>query len=113
MNDVKSGEVPRTLYPGVVWDSAAEDLYQANYERFTLRGMNHEQAEREARWAVEISLSRRHVGEQVRAAVACRTNADKRTLYRWWVQQFGKARADRLAACVKNEKSCKEMVNWQ
>lgn len=105
-------EVPRLLAPGVVWDEVAEAAYLSALELFIARGMTPARADQEARWSVELSLHRRLIGEQVRAGLACRTPADKRTLYRWWVSKLGQTKADELAALTKERWMADKVKGW-
>lgn len=97
-----SGTIPRELAPGVVWDDAAEEAYQERAAIMQHDGrMPQEQAEQEARWAVELSLHHQFQTKQVARARACRTPQEKLALVAEWTEKYGKDRADRLISAVK------------
>ena len=105
--------VPRQIAPGVIWDEAAEASFLNLRELLIERGNDEVFAEREARWTTELVLHRRLVADQVRAAMACATPADKRALYGWWVKKLGQAQAERLAVFAKDEKMRARVIGWK
>ena len=112
MTDVLSGAVPRTLVAGVEWDEASEAHFRAQYALSLSRtGFTHDSAFQEALWSVEVSLHRRFVAQQMRAAQACQTVDEKKRLMAWWVSQFGSARAADLATLAKHPKFPETAIN--
>lgn len=107
-----SGEVPRTLVPGVVWDEAAEAHFRTYYALVMERGGPEEFALRDAKWKVEIALHRAFIGQQMRAALGCKTTAEKRQLMSWWTNHFGAARAADLAKLARDESFPKTAATW-
>lgn len=105
MTDViSSGVVPRELIAGITWDAAAEEAFVELYAKRIAEGFSPAISEREARYAVERRLFSLFYKAQVTRAVYCRTDSDKRNVFKSWVEQFGRDRADRLASMVKSQK---------
>ena len=110
-----SGDVPRELTPGVVWDRHAEKRFVQAVSEWR-RGripLTDEDAEREARWGIEASLYRRFWCRVMSEAKACRTDQEKREAYRRWVEKFGKQRADEIAAKARDHKFVEVACGWR
>ena len=87
----------------IVWDKAAESEYVGLVATLKKR-MSQADAEREARWAVEIKLHRRATHLAMKMAKKCVSPMQKKQLFAQWVNDFGQESADRLAGYFKNEK---------
>lgn len=106
-----SGPVPRTIAPGIVWGEEAEADFSELVMEMAAR-MSRADAEREARWVVELQLCRRFYMTQVGRALRCTTADAKRALYAEWQRLYGNERASRLARYVKNERTSRTVMTW-
>ena len=105
-----SGAVPRDLLPGVVWDAAAESRWEALAADMVGRGLLPEDAEREARWAVEAELHRAFLKARVVEGVECKTPEAKRAMFKAWVSWYGEVRANRIADAIRHAGLCEKIL---
>jgi hypothetical protein len=89
---------------GVVWDSHAEKEFTNLVKSLQKKQFSQVDAEREARWTVEIKLHRRAVHSAMKQAERCTHPNQKKEVFAQWVQVFGQEQANRLADYFKNEK---------
>lgn len=85
------------------WDARAEAAVEAASNRLQQSGMAKADADREARWIVELDLCRKWYRGQLEKAWSCTSAIGKRQLFAEWVRDFGKSKADSLAQMAKSE----------
>lgn len=112
---ISSGQVPRELIPGIVWDDAAESRFVLFAEQILAKANQkidgwRESCLREALWAVETDLHRKFIKARVMEANRCTSNQDKRAVIANWRSKFGDERASRLQRIVRDEKLNKTVV---
>lgn len=105
---VSSGEVPREIWPGIVWGDEAEKLFVDEVMEWTilfpkvaLEPKMRKQVEDSARWAIELALLRSTIDREVEAAKRCYDAAEKRTLHTEWLRRYG---AEMTATIVRSAK---------
>lgn len=112
---VSSGDVPREIAAGVVWDDEAERCFVDMVKAMTTfglmgRGYSREDAERSARWAIEASLHRKAIKREIVAATRCRSPDQKREIAARWRRDLGQARADEIIRLMKDSHARKVVV---
>lgn len=113
-----SGEVPREVAPGVLWDAFAEAEYAATVEAMTQhglmgRGYRLDDAVRSARWAVEADLHRRCIRREIEIGERSLYDPEaKRALVARWQQEYGALRADELVRLMKSETRRTILKEW-
>lgn len=113
-NVAPSGMVPRD-YCGLLWGHAEEAQF-AEFYRSMRNGrlrMSEDAASREARWAVEADILRRHFANQMRRVKACRSDEEKRRLVVEWREKFGHERADDLVCKARSPDFVDLAVKWK
>lgn len=110
---IPSGNVPRTLCPGVEWDERAELRYIELTRQFRAKGMTGADAGREARWAVEIALHQAFVKRLVIQGCECRTDEAKRAVFVEWRTRYGLEVAQSIAGIIKHDALREKVVkSW-
>lgn len=107
-----AAHVTRPLALGAAWCERAESEMRARASALVEKGWSEADALREARWSVELALSRRAYRKQIDRALACQSKDDERALTREWVKSFGEEVARRLAGYVKSPRLVAASRSW-
>ncbi len=104
-----SGEVPREVYSGVIWDDAAEDEFgkmmtewAARFPKVAGEPKTRAQVEQTARWQIELRLLQRAIASEVEAALCCADENAKRRLHTVWLRTYGAKLTDTIVRHVKD-----------
>jgi hypothetical protein len=70
------------------------------------------QIEQEAKWAKELYESRVKLRDEVRAALACRTNKQKLDLVKRWKSEYSPTSVETMLRIARNKSTAGEIANW-
>lgn len=106
---ISSGPVPRVVWPGVIWNEAAEDEFGAIVLEWKNRFPSTaneprwlEQTMQSARWSVELGLLQATIRREAAKAAALWEAADKRRLHAEWLRTYGATMTASIVRAVKD-----------
>lgn len=104
-----SGEVPREVFPSIVWDEKTEASYLRSIrewaERFpavALEPKARAQVEQTTRWHLELDLLNMTIEHEVARAKKLFDDVDKRKLHTEWLRSYGARITDTIVRRVKD-----------
>jgi len=119
MPNISSGQVPRELAVGIVWDESAEKEFVDAYEDFVRRYERSDSppefydfALREARWAVEIRLHQRFLQARLREGISCPSDQRKKLVEKW-TKLYGELRCQTIVRLLRDKDATKKILEWR
>ncbi|MFL5900981.1 MAG: hypothetical protein ACJ75S_07255 [Solirubrobacterales bacterium] len=106
---ISSGEVPREVWPGIIWDEAAEDMFDKIYRDWAdhfpaiaLEERARAQALQTSCWHVELHLLRSTIAREAAAALELFDAAEKRRMHTEWLLTYGAKLTDAIVRACKD-----------